>query len=305
MRVASAPVSFGIFELTADDAGLPDPVAVLDAMVGAGYEGTELGPPGYFGDAGGTAEALAERNLALVGSFLPMRLSRREHTDEDFAFLDDALSILDETTPAGTARPAVLISDSFSEPDRVAGAGQIEQLPGTWLGEGRFDLLVANAHRAAERCRERGYEPAFHYHGGTYVETPREVDRFAERLDGSLLGLCYDSGHTAFGGGDPVRFLDTYGELVTHVHLKDVDGVVMEQIRTGGLGLREAWKRGVFCRFGEGSVDLAAVVERLRGVGYDSWVVVEQDRFIQPGQTVGDMGDDQAHNREVLRELGV
>ena len=33
MRVASAPVSFGIFELTAADAGLPDPVAVLDAMV--------------------------------------------------------------------------------------------------------------------------------------------------------------------------------------------------------------------------------------------------------------------------------
>ena len=100
-------------------------------------------------------------------------------------------------------------------------------------------------------------------------------------------------------------FLDTYGELVTHVHLKDADGAVMEQIRTRGLGLREAWRRGVFCRFGEGSVDLAAVVERLRGVGYDSWVVVEQDRFIQPGQTVDDMGDDQAHNREVLRELGV
>jgi inosose dehydratase len=305
MRVASAPVSFGIFELTAEDAGLPDPVAVLDGMVDGGYEGTELGPPGYFGDADGTAEALAERNLALVGSFLPMRLSRREHVDEDFRFLEGALTILDETTPPGTARPAVLISDSFSEPDRVAGAGRIEQLPDTWLGDARFDLLVANAHRAAERCRERGYEAAFHYHGGTYVETPREVDRFAERLDSSLMGLCYDSGHTAFGGGDPVRFLDTYGELVTHVHLKDVDGAVMEEIRTRGLGLREAWKRGVFCRFGEGSVNLEAVVERLRGAGYDSWVVVEQDRFIQPGQTVADMAEDQAHNREVLRELGI
>ena len=91
MRVASAPVSFGIFELTADDAGLPDPVAVLDAIVNAGYEGTELGPPGYFGDAPGTAAALTERGLSLVGSFLPMRLSRREHMDEDFAFLDEAL----------------------------------------------------------------------------------------------------------------------------------------------------------------------------------------------------------------------
>ena len=45
----------------------------------------------------------------------------------------------------------------------------------------------------------------------------------------------------------------------------------------------------MFCRFGEGSVDLAAVLERLRGSGYDAWLVVEQDRFLQPGQTVESM----------------
>ncbi|MFL6051201.1 MAG: sugar phosphate isomerase/epimerase family protein [Gaiellales bacterium] len=305
MRVASAPVSFGIFELTAEDDGLPDPVAVLDAMVDAGYVGTELGPPGYFGDPAGTAAALRERGVSLVGSFLPMRLSRREHMDEDFAFLDEALSILEETSPNGDERPVVLVSDSFSEPDRLAGAGRIEELPATWLGEARFDLLVANAHRAAELCHARGYAAAFHYHGGTYVETPREIDRFAERMDTSLIGLCFDSGHSSFGGGDPLAFLDTYGELVSHVHLKDVDGAVMEQIRTSGLGLREAWRRGVFCRFGEGSVDMPAVLERLRGSGYDSWLVVEQDRLIQPGQTVEMLADDQAHNRALLRELGV
>ena len=178
-------------------------------------------------------------------------------------------------------------------------------MPETWLPKGRFDLLAGNAHRAAERCRERGYPTAFHYHGGTYVETPREIDRFAERLDPSLLGLCFDSGHSAFGGGDPVDFLDTYGELVTHVHLKDVDGRVMEQIRDSGLGLREAWKRGVFCRFGEGSVDMATVVQRLCNAGYDSWLVVEQDRFIQPGQTLAELAEDAAYNRELLRGLGI
>ena len=305
MRVASAPVSFGIFELTAEDAGLPAPGEVLDAMAGAGYEGTELGPPGYFGEGAGAAAAMAERGLSLVGSFLPMRLSRRDHVDEDFGFLDRSLALLEESTPADGVRPAVLISDAFIEPDRVAGAGRIEQLPGTWLPDARFDLLAANAHRAAERCRERGFLPAFHYHGGTYVETPREIDRLAERLEPDLLGFCFDSGHSAFGGGDPVAFLDTYGELVTHVHLKDVDGAVMAEIRDRGLGLREAWKRGVFCRFGEGSVDLAAVLERLRATGYDGWLVVEQDRFLQPGQTVADLADDAAHNREVLRDLGV
>jgi inosose dehydratase len=305
MRVASAPVSFGIFELTAADSGLPDPLAVLDAIADTGHEGTELGPPGYFGDAAATAEALHERGLELVGSFLPLRLSRREHIDEDFAFLDRALGILDETTPPGDTRPMALISDAFCEPERLAGAGQIEKRPDAWLGDARFELLVANAQRAAERCLARGYRPAFHYHGGTYVETPREIDRFASLVDPSVLGFCFDSGHSLFGGGDPVAFLDTYGELVSHVHLKDVDGAVMDEIRSRGLGMEEAWRRGVFCLFGEGSVDLAAIVQRLRALGYDDWVVVEQDRHVKPGQTIDSLTADARHNREVLRELGV
>jgi inosose dehydratase len=305
MRVASAPVSFGIFELTTGDSGLPDPIDVLDAMAETGYAGTELGPPGYFGDPPATSAALEQRGLALVGSFLPLRLSRKEHIDADMAFLDNALGILDETTPPGGVRPLALISDAFCEPERMAGAGRIEELPDTWLSDARFDLLVANAQRAAERCLARGYRPAFHYHGGTYVETPREIDRLAARVDSGVLGLCFDSGHSLFGGGDPVAFLDTYGELVTHVHLKDVDGAVMDEIRTRGLGLEAAWRRGVFCLFGEGSVDLAAVVGRLRALGYDDWVVVEQDRHLKPGQTIGSLADDARHNREVLRELGL
>ena len=305
MRVASAPVSFGVFEMTAGDTGLPDAADVLDAIADTGYEGTELGPPGYFGDGPATAGALEGRRLQLVGSFLPLRLSRREHVEADLAFLERTLDLLDESTPDGGERPAVLISDAFCEPERMAGAGRIEQLPGTWLSDARFDLLAGNAHEAAERCLTRGYRPSFHYHGGTYVETPREIDRFAERLQPDILGLCFDSGHSLFGGGDPLAILDTYGELLNHVHLKDVDGAVMAEIRTQGLGLEEAWKRGVFCLFGTGTVDLAGVVERLRGLRYDGWLVVEQDRHLRPGQTVANLAEDARYNREFLRDLGV
>jgi len=305
MRVASAPVSFGVFEMTAGDTGLPDAIAVLDAIADTGHEGTELGPPGYFGDGPATADALAARGLQLVGSFLPLRLSRREHVQADLAFLEQTLDLLDDSTPDGGQRPAVLISDAFCEPERMAGAGRIEELPGAWLSDARFDLLAGNAHEAAERCQARGYRPSFHYHGGTYVETPREIDRFAQRLQPEVLGLCFDSGHSLFGGGDPLAFLDTYGELVNHVHLKDVDGAVMDEIRSRGLGLEEAWKRGVFCLFGAGTVDLPGAVERLRGLRYDGWLVVEQDRYLRPGETLADLAADAGHNREFLRDLGV
>ena len=45
-------------------------------MARRGYAGTELGPPGYFGDGAAVADTLGSRGLALVGSFLALRLSR-------------------------------------------------------------------------------------------------------------------------------------------------------------------------------------------------------------------------------------
>ncbi len=184
-------------------------------------------------------------------------------------------------------------------------AGRIDQEPSTWLDDARFDLLVDSAHRAAERCRARGYVPSFHYHAGTYVETGAEVERLAARLDPTLLGVCLDTGHSAFGGGDALALLERHGDLINHVHLKDVDLDVMAEIRERGLGLEEAWRRGVFCRLGTGGVDVAAVMDALREHDYHGWLVVEQDRYGRPGETLADPARDQAASRAYLRELGV
>ena len=60
----------------------------------------------------------------------------------------------------------------------------------------------------------------------------------------------------------------------------------------------------MFCRFGEGA-STSAPCSSGCAPGYDGWLVVEQDRFLQPGQTVADLADDAAHNREFLGDLGV
>jgi inosose dehydratase len=50
VHVANAPVSYGAFELTVGiDPDVPSADWVLDAIAGAGYEGVDLGPVGYFG----------------------------------------------------------------------------------------------------------------------------------------------------------------------------------------------------------------------------------------------------------------
>lgn len=119
IRVASAPVSFGVDEIIVDDAWMPAPVDMLDWMVDIGVEGTELGPPGFLGTGSEVNERLSSRGLALVGAFLPQHFSRAERVAEDHAWLRDSLRLIREGAPAGSATFAVL-SDQFDEPLRLA-----------------------------------------------------------------------------------------------------------------------------------------------------------------------------------------
>jgi len=303
-RVASAPVSYGVFEITIGRPNLPGGAELAGVIAAAGYEGTELGPPGYFGDGAEVASLLEEHGLALVGSFLPLRLSRREAIADDLAMLERTLATLEIAAGDG-ALPKVLLSDAFCEPERIAFAGRIEEHRDAWLPAGRQAELAKNAQLAAERCRARGFDVSFHYHAGTYVETPREIDAFVERVDPSLLGLCFDSGHSAFGGGDPLALLAEFGELVNHVHLKDVDLDRLAALHRAGGDLMAAWEGGVFCELGSGGARVADCLAELDRRGYDGWIVVEQDRVLRPDEPFGHAVESAARNREWLGEHGL
>ena len=41
-----------------------------------------------------------------------------------------------------------------------------------------------------------------------------------ERTDPNLVGLCLDTGHYRFGGGDPVEAYTRHADRVWHVHFK-------------------------------------------------------------------------------------
>jgi inosose dehydratase len=303
-RVAAAPVSYGVFEITADRTDLPQGPVLVEAMAAAGYAGSELGPPGYLGTGREVGDLLAAHDMQLVGSFLPLRFSREAGFAEDLRELEGTLAMLAEAAD-GRERPVVLLSDAFCEPDRMRYAGAIEAHPETWLDERRRRLLLDNAHRAAERCRALGFAVSFHPHAGTYVETPREVDALLEGMDTSLLGLCFDTGHSAFGGGDPLALLRQAGSLVNHVHFKDVDLDLLARLHREGRGLEEAWAAGVFCALGTGGAHVDDCLQHLLAGGYEGWIVVEQDRVLAPGEPFAPMLEAAQHNRAWLRERGL
>ena len=83
IAIASAPCSFGVDEVVVDDAWMPVPDEMLDWMLGIGYVGTEMGPPGFLGAGRAARDRLDRRGLQLVGAFLPRHLSRAARAPAD------------------------------------------------------------------------------------------------------------------------------------------------------------------------------------------------------------------------------
>lgn len=244
---------------------------LLDEIAEAGYEGTELGPFGYLPtDAERLKAELASRSLRLVTAFVPIPLADRERHEASFQEAMKVASLLNKMDV-----PLIVIADEMSNA-RMAVAGRVnDERDG--MSDSAWRSAVSILTRVAEACRGLGIRTAFHHHAGTFVETPGEVERLCANTDSSLIGLCLDTGHYFYGGGNPVKAAQKYGSRIWHLHLKDVRPEVVESVRREGVSFLDAVRRGVFCELGEGAVDFPGIIESLVNCGYNGWAIVEQD----------------------------
>lgn len=189
-RIANAPVSFGVFELS--DA--PPPLDA-DAMVAAlsGYDGIDLGPIGFLGTGSAFTSRLREAGFLLAGGWADLRYGDAEAFAAGLPALEATLDVFDAAPPypdGFAPRPTLGCSGSAARFARPGGSA-----PG--LADGDWPGYAKRVGEAVERCRARGYEPVFHHHLGTYVETPDEVERLLELTD---VQLCLDTGHLLLAG---------------------------------------------------------------------------------------------------------
>src|SRR3712207_6388985 len=99
--------------------------------------------------------------------------------------------------------------------------------------------------------------------------------------------LLLDSGHLAVAGGDPAQGVRDWRERIGAVHLKDTRMDVLAQVRAERADMISAWRRGLFCALGDGDVDLEGFCGELGAMGYDGWVVIEQDRVLEGNGALG------------------
>jgi len=251
---------------------------VLDEMVQAGYTGTELGPYGFLPtDPKQLKSELAKRGLSLLGAFVPLPLA---HVEQHEAAVQSAMEVARLLVQAGA--PYLVLADAM-DAARMAVAGSVGDVRDgmsaqAWESAARLLTRIARAASAL------GLSAVFHHHCGTFIETPAEVDRVLAMTDPELLGLCLDTGHYFYGGGDPVDCARVYGKRIRHLHLKDVRPSVLETVRRKRIPYLDAIRAGVFCELGEGGVNLNGVIQELTAAGFSGWAVFEQDvDTSQPG----------------------
>jgi len=68
-------------------------------------------------------------------------------------------------------------------------------------------------------------------HCAGFVETPDEVERLLALTDPTLIGLCFDTGHYSFGGGNVLDGIRKHAGRIWHFHLKDHEPNVAAQSR--------------------------------------------------------------------------
>ncbi len=298
MNIANAPCSWGVLEFDLEGE-VADFTKVLNEMQETGYAGTELGDWGFMPTEPARLRAeLARRNLALLGAFVPVALAdQASHAPGEAAALRTARLL----ASASSATPfIVLADDNGKDPVRTAHAGRIR--PDEGLSAERWKTFAAGANRIAGAVhRETGLRTVFHHHCGGFVETPAEIETLLGLTNPALLGLCLDTGHYAFGGGDPLEAIRKYGQRIWHVHFKDCDPAVASEARRNNWDYFESVRHGIFCELGRGNVNFRGVIDALASAGYDGWAVVEQD--VLPG--MGSPKTCAARNRTFLRSLGL
>jgi inosose dehydratase len=296
--VASAPVSWGIME------SVPFPPAypygrVLDEIAQAGYAGTELGPYGFLPtEPAELRRELERRQLTLCSAFVALSLAATDVLGPGLKHVERTAKLLNEVNCR-----LLILSDEISD-ERSALAGRC-------CGSEQYAYGVQEWQRAKEAiaevleiCEKYALSLAFHHHVGTHVETPEEIERLLSLFSPEELGLCLDTGHCVYGGGDPVVILGRHMNRLRCLHLKDIDGSRLKAARAQQLDFHTAVRHGVFAPLGRGVVDFRRLFQLLGNDRFQGWLVVEQDT-LGNGQDGGAPLANAVAGRNFLRRMGL
>ncbi|MET7703308.1 sugar phosphate isomerase/epimerase [Streptomyces sp. NPDC005485] len=273
IRVGSAPDSWGVW--FPDDPQQVPWRRFLDEVASSGYEWIELGPYGYLPtDPAVLKDETAERGLKVSAGTVFTSLHRGHSVWESTW---DHVSEVAALTQAMGARHLVVIP-SFWRDDKTAEIIEPPELTGE-----QWAHLTKGMERLGHEVKETfGLDIVVHPHADTHIDTEAHVERFLDSTDTDLVNLCLDTGHYAYCGGDSVKLIETYGERIGYLHLKQVDPAILAEVTAGEVPFGPAVQRGVMCEPPSGIPALGPVLTAAQKLGVDLFAIVEQDMYPCP-----------------------
>ena len=268
-RLGSAPDSWGVW--------MPDsPKQVkgeryLDEIAQAGYRYMELGPYGFLPtDPKQLADELAKRDLKVSAGTTGGAFHRKDEFDQ---VLDDALSVARLAAAVG-GKYLVLLPAMYR--DLFTG----EYVEGKELDEdGWAQFLKATQEVSRIVKEETGLRAVFHPHADSHVETQDQTYRWLEGTDPEAVGLCLDTGHIEYCGGDSAEIIRRYPERVEYIHFKQVDPAKMSVVKDKDLGFYDAVQMGAICTPPAGVPTAESITREMWRLDPEIFVIVEQDMF--------------------------
>ncbi|MEU6029944.1 sugar phosphate isomerase/epimerase family protein [Streptomyces tauricus] len=273
IRVGSAPDSWGVW--FPDDPQQVPWRRFLDEVAESGYDWIELGPYGYLpSEPAVLADETARRNLKVSAGTVFTGLHRGPDVwDATWAHVSDIAAL----TRAMGAEHLVVIP-SFWRDDKT---GEVLE-PDTLTAE-QWGQLTRQTERLGREVREwYGLKIVVHPHADTHIDSEENVARFLDGTDSSLVSLCLDTGHYAYCGGDSVKLIETYGERIGYLHLKQVDPAILAEVRANGVPFGPAVARGVMCEPPAGVPALEPVLAAAQKLDVELFAIVEQDMYPCP-----------------------
>lgn len=141
--------------------------------------------------------------------------------------------------------------------DVAVRAGQNRSSAGMALG----DWLLPMGDYAAAR------EVTIVVEGALSFRDAKEMWVILDRLSHPSICSCWDVFNAALIGESPQVSVPTLNSKIQYTHVKDA--------KLGPMG-------ALYCRLGEGDVQVETFIHRLRGIGYEGWVSFEWDKAWLP-----------------------
>ena len=265
-RIAAQPVSWGINYLPGWGRML-EAEEILSDVKDLGLSAMEYQPGLLPEDARAARATFDEWGIRPAAGWVHVALATADRTDALAAFRSSAQFLSALGAPIATIGAAGPSGDFESE---------------VVLTDDEWGYLAAGLDEISDIAGEMGVTVALHPHIGTAVEKESDIERIQSM---SSVGFCYDTGHIAAAGGDPVKVARLIADRTVHVHLKDVDATLTKQLIAGDIKWAEAVGAGIFTPLGQGDVDLDAVMEAF--ADYAGTYVIEQDiRLLTDGFNV-------------------